>query len=185
MAWVQHLDSPKDECTAFVDSGVDSVSCDFLLPTLCELDPHVNPGFSLHHLEDYVTIGALCTGIGLVLLVTLVCLLWCTKNRARKKERFERRNSIRLSKSSLGSRSLASMQSAGFSDINYRRRMISNSRQPSIVGTNPYGDYKVANSFDSLEKQSLAMNSNVDTNGSYDIYGGQNGNHTTLGSHLS
>jgi len=63
--------------------------------------------------------------------------------------------------------------------------MISNSRQPSIVGTNPYGDYKVANSFDSLEKQSLAMNSNVDTNGSYDIYGGQNGNHTTLGSHLS
>jgi len=77
------------------------------------------------------------------------------------------------------------MQSAGFSDINYRRRMISNSRQPSIVGSNPYGDYKVTNSFDSLEKQALANNPTVNPNGSYDIYGGQNGNHTTLGSHLS
>ena len=174
MAWVQHLDSPSHECTAFVDSGVDSVSCDFLLPTLCELDPHVNPGFSLHHLEDYVTIGALCTGIGLVLLVTLVCLLWCTKNRARKKERFERRNSIRLSKSSLGSRSLASMQSAGFSDINYRRRMVgsqSNSRQPSIVTSNPYGDYYG----DTMEKRALQET----TNRPYDVY------NTGLGAHMS
>ena len=51
MVWVKHLDSPTSECTAFVNEGVDAVSCDFLLPTLCELDPHVNPGFSLHHLE--------------------------------------------------------------------------------------------------------------------------------------
>merc|ERR1719273_565725 len=183
MAWVQHLDSPSHECTAFVDSGVDSVSCDFLLPTLCELDPHVNPGFSLHHLEDYVTIAALCTGIGLVLLVTLVCLLWCTKNRTRKKERFERRNSIRLSKSSLGSRSLASVQSAGFSDINYRRRMVANSRQPSVVGTNPYGDYKGTLSMDSFENRSLANTSAEDTR-SYDMYEGQN-NQVPFGSHLS
>ena len=64
--------------------------------------------------------------------------------------------------------------------------MISNSRQPSIVGTHPYGDYKVANSYaDSYEKSSLAVTSNNDNAGSYDIYGGQNGNHTTLGSHLS
>ena len=42
MVWVQHLDSPAAECTAFVDGGVDAVSCNFLLPTLCELDPHVS-----------------------------------------------------------------------------------------------------------------------------------------------
>ena len=59
--------------------------------------------------------------VAMALLVILVCLCWCSKARTRKKERFERRNSIRMSKSSLaGSRSLASMQSAGFSDINYR-----------------------------------------------------------------
>ena len=183
MAWVQHLDSPADECTAFVDSGVDSVSCDFLLPTLCELDPHVSPGFSLHHLEDYVTIAALCTAIGLILLVTLICLMWCSKNRTRKKERFERRNSIRLSKSSLGSRSLASMQSAGFSDINYRRRIINsqaNSRQPSIVGTNPYGDYNPYG--DTMEKHALRD----PVAQPYDMYNtGQMAKTTTLGSHLS
>ena len=60
--------------------------------------------------------------VAMALLVLLVGLCWCSKARTRKKERFERRNSIRMSKSSLaGSRSLAgSMQSAGFSDINYR-----------------------------------------------------------------
>jgi len=175
MVWVQHLDSPSTECTAFVDGGVDSVSCEFLLPTLCELDPHVNPGFSIHHLEDYVTIASLCAAIGCILLIVLICVLWCSKSRTRKKERFERRNSIRLSKSSLGSRSLASMQSAGFSDINYRRRMVSqsNSRQPSIVATNPYGEYKVAGSTDSLDKRMAGLNSTVDTSATYDIYGGQ------------
>ena len=49
-----------------------------------------------------------------------VCCCWATKTKQRKKERFERRNSIRLSKSSLGSRSLASVASTGFTDINYR-----------------------------------------------------------------
>ena len=180
MVWVQHLDSPATECTAFVDGGVDAVSCDFLLPTLCELDPHVSPGFSIHHLEDYVTIASLCAAIGCFLLIVLICILWCSKSRARKKERFERRNSIRLSKSSLGSRSLASMQSAGFSDINYRRRMISqsNSRQPSIVGTNPYGGY------DTYQKN---LNNTIDTTmSSYEMaYGGQQVNTGTLGSHIS
>ena len=180
MVWVQHLDSPATECTAFVDGGVDAVSCDFLLPTLCELDPHVSPGFSIHHLEDYVTIASLCAAIGCFLLIVLICILWCSKSRARKKERFERRNSIRLSKSSLGSRSLASMQSAGFSDINYRRRMISqsNSRQPSIVGTNPYGAY------DTYQKN---LNNTIDTTmSSYEMaYGGQQVNTGTLGSHIS
>ena len=179
MAWVQHLDSPSNQCTAFVDAGVDTVSCDFLLPTLCELDPHVNPGFSLHHLEDYVTIAALCTAIGLVLLVTMVCVCWCTKNRTRKKERFERRNSIRLSKSSLGSRSLASMQSAGFSDINYRRRMVSqsNSRAPSIVTSNPYGDYYG----DTMEKRALQEASAQLQ--PYNVY--NPGSQNVLGSHVS
>ena len=186
MVWVQHLDSPSNECTAFVDGGVDTVSCEFLLPTLCELDPHVNPEFSLYHLEDYVTIASICAAAGCVLLITLIVILWCSKNRTRKKERFERRNSIRLSKSSLGSRSLASVQSAGFSDINYRRRMINNSRQPSIVGTNPYGDYKASNmSFESIEKRSIAQTSVTEENRSFDIYEVRASNPAPFGSHLS
>ena len=182
MVWVQHLDSPANECTAFVDGQVDSVSCDFLLPTLCELDPHVSPGFSIHHLEDYVTIASICSVIGCFLLIVLIAVLWCSKNRTRNKERFERRNSIRLSKSSLGSRSLASMQSAGFSDINYRRKMINNSRQPSIVGTNPYGPNT---SFDSIEKRSSALNSTLEDALSYDIYEQKMANPVPFGSHLS
>ena len=65
-----------------------------------------------------------------------VCCLWCSKSRQRKKERFERRNSIRLSKSSLaGSRSLASMNSTSFTDINYRRRLVAMSPN-GTMGTN-------------------------------------------------
>ena len=193
MVWVQHLDSPSTQCTAFVDGGVDAVSCDFLLPTLCELDPHVNPGFSIHHLEDDVTIISICAAIGSMFLIILICICWCNKSRTRKKERFERRNSIRLSKSSLGSRSLASMQSAGFSDINYRRRMISqsNSRAPSVVGTNP-NPYN----YDTYHK---SLNNTIDTTmSSYDLaYGAQQLQQqqvgvaappqvpATLGSHMS
>ena len=187
MVWVQHLDSPSNECTAFFEGGVDSVSCDLLIPTLCELDPHVSPGFSFYHLEDYVTIASLSAAAGCFLLILLIIICWCSKNRTRKKERFERRNSIRLSKSSLGSRSLASMQSAGFSDINYRRKMINSSRQPSIVGTNPYGEYKPPNnmSFESMDKRSSVMNTTMEDTRSYDIYEAKNVNPTPFGSHLS
>lgn len=57
------------------------------------------------------------------------------------------------------------MQSAGFSDINYRRRMISqsNSRAPSIVGTNPYGG-----NYDTYNK-SLINNTMDTTISSYDM----------------
>ena len=92
-----------------------------------------------------------------------------------------------MSKSSLGSRSLASMQSAGFSDINYRRRMISqaNSRTPSVVGTNPYGG-----NYDTYQK---SINNTIDTTmSSYDMaYGAQHQQQpqmqpqATLGSHMS
>ena len=53
----------------------------------------------------------------------------------RKKERFERRNSIRMSKSSLGSRSLASVASTGFTDINYRRRIMAQHNKNHSTGT--------------------------------------------------
>ena len=74
--------------------------------------------------------------VAMALLVLLVCLCWCSKARTRKKERFERRNSIRMSKSSLaGSRSLASMQSAGFSDINYRYASANQSYRAALKGS--------------------------------------------------
>lgn len=65
--------------------------------------------------------------------------------------------------------------------------MVANSsRQPSVVGTNPYGDYKGTLSMDSMEKNSLALNSSADDTRSYDIYGGQVAHQgVAFGSHLS
>ena len=79
------------------------------------------------------------------------------------------------------------MQSQGFSDINYRRRMINSSRQPSIVGTNPYGDYKAGSmNFESMDKRSLAMNTPIeDNNRSFDVYETKNAQAVPFGSHLS
>jgi hypothetical protein len=37
--WVTDLDAPEDQCKVFVDAAVERVSCDFLLPTLCEMGP--------------------------------------------------------------------------------------------------------------------------------------------------
>lgn len=121
MVWINDLDSTG--CNVFVDGTIKSVSCDFMLPTLCEMDEHVRlTAFPSSVAElSLEVVYSLIAVVAMALLVILVCLCWCSKARTRKKERFERRNSIRMSKSSLaGSRSLASMQSAGFSDINYR-----------------------------------------------------------------
>ena len=136
----------------------------------------------------YAIVAAL---VGL-LLIFVICCLWCTKSRQRKKERFERRNSIRLSKSSLaGSRSLASMTSNSFSDINYRRRMQVAMSPNGTTGTSKTGTinsrngtYKSATrtngSYDSLADK---MNSTVEESlrSSFDMYDP----HSTLGSHLA
>ena len=39
MVWINDLDSTG--CNVFVDGTIKSVSCDFMLPTLCEMDEHV------------------------------------------------------------------------------------------------------------------------------------------------
>ena len=39
MVWINDLDSTG--CNVFVDGSIKSVSCDFMLPTLCEMDEHV------------------------------------------------------------------------------------------------------------------------------------------------
>ena len=82
-------------------------------------------------------IYAIAAAIIGIFLILVVCCLWWGKSKQRKKERFERRNSIRMSKSSLGSRSMASIASAGFSDVNYRRRMVEagNNKTATIVSS--------------------------------------------------
>ena len=159
MVWVSDLDAPDDHCKVFVDGSVERVSCDFMLPTLCEMDEHVN--LSVDFLKSEFVYAIVAAIIG-VFLIFIVCCLWCSKSRQRKKERFERRNSIRLSKSSLaGSRSLASMNSASFTDINYRRRLVAMSPNGTASKTGTInsrnGTYKSATrtagrdgSFDSL-----------------------------------
>ena len=195
MVWVSDLDAPKDHCKVFVDGSVERVSCDFMLPTLCEMDEHVSLNVDIWKAEFVYAIVAAFVGI---LLIFLVCCLWCSKSRQRKKERFERRNSIRLSKSSLaGSRSLASMNSTSFTDINYRRRLVAMSPN-GTMGTNAgsktgtinsrNGTYKSATrtsgqgSFDSLAMDKTLNSTVEDSLGpSFDMYDP----HSTLGSHLA
>ena len=195
MVWVSDLDAPENHCTVFVDGSVERVSCDFLLPTLCEMDEHVALSVDFLKSEFVYAIVAAIVGI---LLIFIICCLWCTKSRQRREERFSRRNSIRMSKSSLaGSRSLASVASTGFSDINYRRRMnvaMSPNGSASKTGTinSRNGTYRSATrgggaggtlrdgSYDSLAEK---MNSTVeeDLRSSFDMYDP----HSTLGSHLA
>ncbi len=189
MVWINELDN--DDCNVFVDSTVKSISCEFMLPAICEMDEHVHLSgpASVAELPKEVVYSTIILAVMLV-LVFLLCCCWCNKTKQRKRERLERRDSIRISKSSLGSRSLASMASTGFSDINYRRRFINN---PSRTGTIT-SQYRQQNgsSFDSLaEKRSLALHSSAEDDlRSYDAYNtnpmpGGAGVVGGLGSHLS
>lgn len=120
MVWINDLDN--DNCNVFVDGTVKSVSCNFMLPAICEMDEHVRlqPPLSVARLPKEV-VYAIVAIVIMLICVFVLCCCWCHKTRQRKKERLIRRESIRLSKSSLaGSRSLASVTSTGFSDINYR-----------------------------------------------------------------
>lgn len=38
MVWVQDYDNKEGDCTVLVDNTVETVNCNFLLPTLCEYD---------------------------------------------------------------------------------------------------------------------------------------------------
>ena len=96
------------------------------------MDEHPSLQVDLLKSEFIIAIVAAFLGI---LLILVVCCFWCCKTSHRKKERFERRNSIRMSKSSLGSRSLASVASTGFTDINYRRRIMAQHNKNHSTGT--------------------------------------------------
>ncbi|QQP38367.1 Putative LOC100120269, partial [Caligus rogercresseyi] len=191
MVWVKHLDSGPRECTVYVNGAVESADCDLLLPTLCENDPRPQPltPFS-SFLSDEVVYFFLAFIVSFI-LIFILCCCWCTKARRRERERFERRNSIRMSKSSLaGSRSMVSVASTGFTDVNYRKRILSASKDGNMVNTSPYGGVVSPsgiqgssrtgnNSYDSLgDRPSLGLHS---TNGdddiqSYDIYEAHNTN---------
>ncbi len=195
MVWINDLDN--DDCNVFVDSTVKSISCDFMLPAMCEMDEHVHlvAPTSVYELPKEVVYSSVALAVAVV-LVALICCCWCSKTRTRKKERLQRRDSIRMSKSSLGSRSLASVASTGFSDINYRRRFITaNASKTGTVSSAYRGAPAVSShpgaasaasaasasavtttsqqqlhsaSFDSLaEKRSVALNSAVMADPSY------------------
>ena len=69
MVWVTDLDAPEDQCKAFVDAAVERVSCDFLLPTLCEMDEHVNLTVDFLKSEFVYAIVAAVVGILLIAVV--------------------------------------------------------------------------------------------------------------------
>ncbi len=192
MVWINDLDNA--DCNVFVDSTVKSISCDFMLPALCEMDEHVHlaPPTSVYELPKEM-VYSLAVLAAMLFLVLLVCCCWCNKTRHRKKERLQRRDSIRMSKSSIGTRSLTSMTSTGFSDINYRRRFINNQSKTGTVSSTyqrqqqqqqqqpqrtPSGmlvsnsqqqlNATNATSFDSLaEKHSVSGLTSMDPNASY------------------
>ncbi len=73
MVWVTDLDAPEDQCKVFVDAAVERVSCDFLLPTLCEMDEHVNLTVDFLKSEFVYAIVAAVVGILLIALVIIDC----------------------------------------------------------------------------------------------------------------
>ncbi|XP_040574739.1 protein bark beetle [Lepeophtheirus salmonis] len=190
MVWVKHLDSGIGECTVYVNGDVESADCDLLLPTLCENDPHPEPLTPFTSFLTQEVVYFFLAFIACFILIFIICCLWCSNTRRKQKERFERRNSIRMSKSSLaGSRSLVSVASTGFTDVNYRKRILSNSKDGNMVSTSPYGPGITPtatinpssrntgnNSYDSLaDKPSLGLNSTADDEiQSYEIYEAQN-----------
>jgi hypothetical protein len=68
--WVTDLDAPEDQCKVFVDAAVERVSCDFLLPTLCEMDEHVNLSVDFLKSEFIYAIAAGAIGILLIGVVS-------------------------------------------------------------------------------------------------------------------
>ena len=65
------------QCKVFVDAAVERVSCDFLLPTLCEMDEHVNLSVDFLKSEFIYAIAAAVVGILLIVLVRMnmsICL---------------------------------------------------------------------------------------------------------------
>ena len=75
--WVTDLDAPDDQCKVFVDAAVERVSCDFLLPTLCEMDEHVNLSVDFLKTEFIFAIAAAVIGIMLIVLVMKCSLAFC------------------------------------------------------------------------------------------------------------
>ena len=66
----------------FVDAAVERVSCDFLLPTLCEMDEHVNLSVDFLKSEFIYAIAAAVVGILLIVLVR-ICL-WISSRQKQK-----------------------------------------------------------------------------------------------------
>ncbi|KAK6621229.1 hypothetical protein RUM43_011535 [Polyplax serrata] len=171
--WVRHLDKIND-CTAFAYQTVAVDDCDRLSPFICEIDPEVQ--INLFFWKDDTTILAVLGAAGgLVILMGIILVFWCTKCRKRREERLERRNSIRQSL-----RSLKSVGSTnGLSDLGYRQNMSSSQRSsPTLVK-----DYKkmMNGSLDSMEK--CQYNSSIDETQSYDIYEAHNPNMSTRWDH--
>ena len=75
--WETDLDAPDDQCKVFVDAAVERVSCDFLLPTLCEMDEHVNLSVDFLKTEFIFAIAAAVIGIMLIVLVMKCSLAFC------------------------------------------------------------------------------------------------------------
>lgn len=162
--WVRHLDKIND-CTSFTYQTISVDDCERLSPFICEIDPEVSINLFFWK-DDSTLLAVLGAAGGLVILMGIVVVFWCTKCRKRREERLERRNSIR--------QSLRSLKSAGstngLSDLSYRQNVSSSQKSsPTLMK-----DYKkmMNGSLDSMEK--CQYNSSIDETQSYDIYEAHN-----------
>lgn len=162
--WVQHIDR-INQCTVFTFQRIDLDICEELNPFICEIDPKVVISF-LSWRDDVVTLAIMGVVGATVLLLTLIFGLWCSKSQRRKKQRLERRNSIRQSLRSL--KSIGSTN--GLSDVGYRRPVPVSGKSSSRLSD----DYKMmkSGSLDSMDKSQY--NSSVEDAQSYDIYEAHN-----------
>ncbi|KAG8274927.1 hypothetical protein J6590_097180 [Homalodisca vitripennis] len=167
--WVQHIDR-INQCTVFVYQTIEVDHCLRLNPFLCEMDPKVHISL-LSWKDDMVTVAVLGSVLAAILLVAVLVFLWLSKNRHRRAERLQRRNSIRQSLHSV--RSIGSSH-GGFATINAYRHKHAMQSQTSTPTLNKSSDYKkMAGSIDSMDKSQLNSSLEEETQ-SYDIYEAHN-----------
>ncbi|XP_065321142.1 protein bark beetle-like [Gordionus sp. m RMFG-2023] len=139
MIWVQKQPSAYlnnyDKCYALVDEVIEEVSCKYILPFICEINPIMGLFVTDWIAKPYNIIALILLAITFAFILVAI-YMWRTKSRRRKTQAFNRRNSLRSSiRSNRSIRSIRSIKS-GSGSMAYR----SNGGMPSKCNSLPF-DY--------------------------------------------
>lgn len=89
------LNGDRSMCTTIQDYGRSSTKCAHLLPFICEKDPFFHGAHSFRF-KDEIAFAIAASG-ALVVCVLILAMLWLAKSTKRKKQHFERQQTLRSS----------------------------------------------------------------------------------------